>query len=149
MEDIDWPEISFTLNSASLFGVTVTFVLGVIIALFFKWMTAKPPVREPHEQTWKPTTWRIRGIPNDVAEEDLCKRLEQSFRITPKRAKGQESSILKLSLAKSSSGHTCATVTSASPPPDSCDFGYGTVDREFLGITPLSQPDFTTTNIVE
>lgn len=149
MEDIDWPEFSLTLDSASLLGVIVTFVLGVIIALSFTWVTAKPLVREPHEQHRKPTTWRIQGIPNNVVEEDLRKKLEQSFRTTPEHAKGQEPSILKLSLAKSSSAYTCATVTSASPPPDSYDYGYGTVDREFLGITPLFQPDFTTTNIVE
>lgn len=49
MEDIDWPEFSLTLDSASLLGVIVTFVLGVIIALSFIWVTAKPLVREPYK----------------------------------------------------------------------------------------------------
>lgn len=149
MEDIDWPEFSLTLDSASLLGVIVTIVLGVVIALSFRWGTAEPPGSEPHKQNCKPTTWRILGIPNDVAEENLCKKLEQSFRTIPKHEKGQKLLILKLSLAKSSSEYTCATVTSASPPSDSYDYGYGTVDREFLGITPLSQPDSIIIGIVE
>lgn len=122
----------------AIIAALIALVLGCIIALLptcRKWAIGKLRAREPLQNDRKPITWRIRGIPNNVNEECLREKLKGSF-----GKSSQESSILKLSLASLSPEYRCATVTSTSPPL-SCDDERWAVDMEFLGITPLSQPD--------
>ena len=80
----------------------------------------------------KPRTWRVTQIPISVTEEKLRAQFEDFV-----NTKGApKTKILQLSLAPSTRGYACATITLQCSLPKTTKEGYR-IEVTFLGITPL------------
>lgn len=105
-------------------GLDWTLLIATIAFLF--WMKVASPLRFLTRSDSKPLTWRITEIPSDVSLENLLAQLDESAHAIE---------TLHPTLARVSTKYSCATVTSLHKP------NRYNVDRDFLGITPLFDPD--------
>lgn len=89
--------------------------------------------------TAKPSFWRIQGIESDERDDAVKWLTEQVKELGLRKGQG-------FSLAASGNGKLCATLTSRGQPTPS--YPHWLVDREFIGFTPLNDPDNAVVDIV-
>ena len=107
--------------------VAISSLIAVTWYLRISWFTQKP---ETGKAT-KKLTWRIRGIPVSTSKKHLQEQLAQGR---------SQKEVDIFSLARISRDYLCATVFCEEALLEKYNDEW-VIDKEFIGITPLFDPD--------
>ena len=133
----------FVRLSSAMQPVVYSVLFATLCALVTGTLSLFRPVKPPP----KARTWRVAQIPRSITEDQLRAQFEELINGNGSATSEQGTNILQLTLASSTRGFACATITVGCPLPKVTRHGY-CIDDTFLGITPLYSADGATVDLI-